>query len=82
MRPPADVSVADIIRAVEGPLAAGGAPDVPEPPALRRGSNDALRAVWSVLRANERAVLESVTLADLASGRLPDTSAMRRLTDA
>ena len=34
--------------------------------------------VWSVLRANERAVLESVTLADLAAGRLPDMSSVGR----
>jgi len=71
-RPAAAITVADVIRAVEGPFAAGGSPDVPNGPvAARRGGNDALRAVWAVLRANERAVLESVTLADLAAGRLP-----------
>jgi hypothetical protein len=32
--------------------------------------------VWAALRANERAILESVTLADLAAGRLPDMSAV------
>ena len=42
----------------------------------------ALRAVWSVLRANERAVLESVTLADLAAGRLPDMSTVGRAPSA
>ena len=44
----------------------------------RNIASDALRAVWAVLRANERAVLESVTLADLASGRLPDMSCLGR----
>jgi Rrf2 family protein len=78
MRAPAAITVADVIRAVEGPFAAGGGPDAPDGPSVRRGGNDAMRAVWAVLRANERAVLESVTLADLASGRLPDLSTMGR----
>src|SRR5947207_9029773 len=56
-RAPADISVADVIRAVEGPFAAGGGSD-PD------GPETALRAVWAVLRANERAVLEAVTPAD------------------
>jgi Rrf2 family protein len=85
-RAPAATTVADVIRAVEGPFAAGGGPDGSDPnncglAATRRGS-EALRAVWAVLRANERAVLESVTLADLASGRLPDLSTMGRVTGA
>lgn len=77
-RSPTAITVADVIRAVEGPFAAGGGPD-PETvaPSVRR-TNDALRAVWSVLRANERAVLESVTLADLASGRLPQMTTLGR----
>jgi Rrf2 family protein len=80
-REPATITVADVIRAVEGPYAAGG-PDTPEPPTGRRGGNDALRAVWAVLRANERAVLESVTLADLGSDRPPDMSTVGRFTGA
>jgi len=71
--------VADVIRAVEGPFAAGGDPDAGGEAAADLGAGrDALRAVWAVLRANERAVLESVTLADLASGRLPDMSCLGR----
>ena len=70
-RDAAAITVADVIRAVEGPFAAGGGPDAAGTPGARR---EALRAVWAVLRANERAVLESVTLADLAAGRLPDMS--------
>jgi Rrf2 family protein len=75
-REPAGITVADVIRAVEGPFAAGGGPDA------RRGGGDALRAVWAVVRANERAVLESVTLADLASGRLPVMTPVGRVTGA
>jgi Rrf2 family protein len=82
-RDAATITVADVIRAVEGPFAAGGGPDGPGPGAAARpGGRDALRAVWSVLRANERAVLESVTLADLAAGRLPDTSTVGRAPSA
>ena len=68
--------------AVEGPFAAGGGPEPDTAaPAVRR-TNDALRAVWSVVRANERAVLESVTLADLASGRFPQMTNLGRFTGA
>jgi Rrf2 family protein len=77
-RPADRISVADVMRAVEGPFAAGGDP---EGVTSRRGS-EALRAVWAVLRANERAVLESVTLADLANGRLPDMSTVGRVSGA
>lgn len=78
------ITVADVIRAVEGPFAAGGGPD-PEGAAaadLRPGGGEALRAVWAVLRANERAVLESVTLADLAAGRLPEMTHVGRAPGA
>ena len=66
---PADVSVADIVRVVEGPLAdvRGEAPETLEYPEASRS----LRAVWIATRASLRAVLENVTLADLAGGELP-----------
>ena len=67
-RRPEDVTVADIIRAVEGPLA-----DVRgEPPEelAYPGDLDALQRVWIALRSNLRAVLEHVTLADLVAGKL------------
>jgi len=80
-RLPAAITVADVIRAVEGPYAAGGGPEVHGGAGGRRGGNEALRAVWAVLRANERAVLESVTLADLAGGRLPDVSAVGQVSN-
>lgn len=77
-RSPPGITVADVIRAVEGPFAAGGGGREP----TVRQSSEVLRSVWAVLRANERAVLESVTVADLASGRLPDMSSIGRVTGA
>jgi Rrf2 family protein len=65
------ISLADVIRAVEGPLA-----NVHEarPEEIRyEGPAKPLREVWVAVRANLRAVLESVTLADLALGSLPDS---------
>jgi Rrf2 family protein len=67
--PPEEISVADIIRAVEGPLA-----DVHGTPPERlayHGSAAALREVWIATRANLRAVLETVTVADIAKRSLP-----------
>jgi Rrf2 family protein len=67
---PADqVTVADVIRAVEGPLASvrGGPPEE----ASYGGAATALPRVWIAVRANLRAVVERVTLADIAGGRLP-----------
>jgi Rrf2 family protein len=68
-RPAAEITLAEVIRAVEGPLAnvQGARPeDVPY-----TGAAAPLQDVWIAVRANLRAVLEAVTLADLASGRLP-----------
>jgi Rrf2 family protein len=81
-REAASITVADVIRAVEGPFAAGGGPDGPGGAGVRRGGQTALRAVWAALRANERAILESVTLADLAAGRLPDMTSVGRAASA
>jgi Rrf2 family protein len=76
-RPAAEVSIADIIRAVEGPLA-----DVrgvrPESLDYAEGL-EALQRMWVALRASLRAVLEHVTLADLRDGALP--SAVEALAD-
>mgnify|MGYP003946040955 FL=1 len=68
-RPAEQISVADVIRAVEGPLAnvRGQAPETLAYP----GAAEKLRDVWVALRANIRAVLEGVTLADVARGELP-----------
>jgi len=69
-RAPEEISLADVIRAVEGPIAnvRGMRSDEVE----YRGAAAPLRDVWVAVRANLRAVLETVTLADLAAGRLPD----------
>lgn len=68
-KPAQDVSVADVMRAVEGPLASvrGEAPETIEYP----GAAQALPRVWIALRGGLRSVLERVTLADIASGELP-----------
>jgi DNA-binding IscR family transcriptional regulator len=63
--------LADLIRAVEGPLAnvRNQRPEELE----YRGSAQPLQEVFIALRANIRAVLETVTLADVASGELPES---------
>jgi Rrf2 family protein len=68
-RPAKEIAVADILRAIEGPLADvhGDAPERLDYP----GNAEPLREVWFALRANLRAVLEGVTLEQLATGRLP-----------
>jgi Rrf2 family protein len=80
-RPPDEISLADVIRAVEGPLAnvRGMSPDTLE----YEGSAARLRDVWVALRANVRAVLEQVTLADVAKGELPPhVTELTRAADA
>ena len=68
-RPAVEISLADVIRAVEGPLATvrGLSPDALE----YEGSAAKLRDVWVALRASVRSALEHVTLADVARGELP-----------
>jgi Rrf2 family protein len=68
-RPAEEISIADVIRAVEGPLAnvRGLSPDQ----LSYEGSAVKLREVWVALRASVRTVLEQVTLADIAGGELP-----------
>ena len=72
-----DISVADVIRAVEGPLASvrGAPPEESE----YKGAAQALLRVWIAVRANVREVVEHVTVADIASGRIP--KAIDRLAD-
>ena len=68
-RAPADVTIAEVIRSVEGPLASvhGAQPDQ----LAYRGSAEPLKGVWVALRANLRSVLETVTLADVVADKLP-----------
>jgi Rrf2 family protein len=69
-RPPAEIPLAEVIRAVEGPIAnvRGERPEQVE----YAGAAEQLREVWIAVRANLRAVLERVTVADVAAGRLPE----------
>jgi len=64
-----EITVADVIRTVEGPIASirSERPDDLSYP----GTAAPLREVWVALRTNMRAVLESVTLADIVDGALP-----------
>ena len=68
-RPPADVTVADVIRAVDGPLAyvRGDRPEQVE----YMGAATQLADVWVALRASIRAVLETTSLEDVLGGTLP-----------
>jgi Rrf2 family protein len=76
-RPPAEITVADIIRAVEGPLAnvRGERPEQLE----YTDGMESLQQTWIATRAALRSVLERVTLADLASGKL--SAKVRRYLD-
>ena len=68
-RPAGEIKLADVIRAVEGPLAnvRGARPES----VAYVGPAARLQDVWIAMRANLRAVLEELTLADVASGELP-----------
>jgi DNA-binding IscR family transcriptional regulator len=70
------VTLADIIRALEGPLAniRGQRPEN----ALFPGPAAPLQQVWIAVRSNLRSVLEHVTLADVAGNGLPE--AVQRLS--
>jgi Rrf2 family protein len=76
-RPPEEITLADVIRAIDGPLAgvSGQRPETLD----FKGTSEPLRDVWIAVRASLRGVLEGVTLADVASGGLPDH--VRALTD-
>ena len=68
-RPAREISLADVIRAIDGPLAGVGGrrPEEVE----FRGTAEPLREVWIALRASVRRVLEEVSLADVAAGTVP-----------
>jgi Rrf2 family protein len=69
-RPAAEISLADVIRAVDGPLA--NVRGVRSEQVTYAGTAEPLRDVWVAVRASLRGVLENVTLADLARGELPE----------
>lgn len=70
-RPADSISVADVLRAVDGPLAGvrGESPEDVDYP----DSSSALRDVWIAARASLRSVLETTTIADIAANSLPDS---------
>ena len=68
-RPAAEISLADVIRAVDGPLAAVRGQRSEQ--VVYAGSAESLRDVWIAVRASLRSVLERTTLADVAAGTLP-----------
>ncbi|MEV0296497.1 Rrf2 family transcriptional regulator [Nocardia sp. NPDC050710] len=69
-RPAAQISVADVIRAIESPLASvrGQRPE----DVTYGGAAESLQRVWIALRVNIRAVLENVSIEEIALGRLPE----------
>jgi Rrf2 family protein len=69
-RPANEITVADVIRAVDGPLAAvrGERPETVN----YTGPAEPLQRVWIAVRTNLRDVVEHVTLEDLAKGDLPE----------
>ena len=69
-RPASDISLADVIRAIDGPLA--NVHDTSLGQLSYNGPAEPLREVWMAVRASLRSVLEVVSLADLASGALPE----------
>ena len=75
-RPADQVSVADVIRAIDGPLAEvrGLFPES----AIYQGAAEHLQEVWIAVRASLRSVLETVTLRQVVTGTLP--ARVRRLT--
>lgn len=76
-RPADRITVADVVRAVEGPLVY--VRDARPTDLEYTGAAVSLQHVWVALRVNVRAVLEQVTLADLAAGSLPES--VLRLTE-
>ena len=69
-RPASEVTVASVVRALDGPLAEvrGDRPEA----AVYEGPAEKLQDVWVATRAALRGVLDHVTLADIAQARLPD----------
>ena len=69
-RPPEEITVADVLRAVDGPLAA--VRGVPPEEIVYTGVAEPLSEVWLAVRASMRRVIEHVTLADIVDGPLPE----------
>ena len=76
-RPADRITLGEVIRAVDGPLASvrGEAPE----DVAYDGAAENLRTVWVALRASMRSVVDEITLADVVADRLP--ARVRRLTE-
>ncbi|KAJ1684565.1 hypothetical protein LUZ63_020320 [Rhynchospora breviuscula] len=78
-RPASEVSVADVIRAVDGPLVSvyGLRPES----VGYSGSAEVLQLVWIAARSSLREVFESVSIGDLAQSSLPESVRARTLDE-
>ncbi|MFJ1566646.1 RrF2 family transcriptional regulator [Streptomyces erythrochromogenes] len=80
-KPAASISIADVIRAVDGPLVS--VRGVRPPDLSYTGPAASLLPLWIALRSNVREILEGVSLADVATSDLPaDVSALTDVPDA
>ncbi|MFD3538628.1 RrF2 family transcriptional regulator [Streptomyces sp. NPDC058662] len=80
-RPAQSISIADVIRVVDGPLVS--VRGVRPPDLTYTGPAQSLLPLWIALRSNVREILEGVTLADVASSHLPaEVSALTRAPGA
>ena len=77
-RPADRITIGEVIRAVDGPLASvrGEAPE----DLAYDGAAEHLQTVWIAVRASLREVVDELTLADVVAGHLP--TRLRRLIDA
>ena len=77
-KPASQITLADVIRPLDGPLAAvrGNRPETLD----YTGPTESMREVWVAVRASLRTVLEAVTLEDVARGALPRT--VMKLTES
>ncbi|MFB0632563.1 Rrf2 family transcriptional regulator [Streptomyces sp. AB3(2024)] len=80
-KPARSISIADVIRVVDGPLVS--VRGVRPPDLSYTGPAESLLPLWIALRANVREILDGVSLADVASCDLPaDVSALTRTPEA
>ncbi|MFD6920744.1 RrF2 family transcriptional regulator [Streptomyces sp. NPDC059944] len=80
-RPAESISIADVIRTVDGPLVS--VRGVRPPELSYTGPAESLLPLWIALRSNVREILEGVSLADVASAQLPArVSALTTTPDA
>ncbi|MFJ9945362.1 RrF2 family transcriptional regulator [Streptomyces erythrochromogenes] len=80
-KPAASISIADVIRIVDGPLVS--VRGVRPPDLSYTGAAESLLPLWIALRSNVREILEGVSLADVAASDLPaDVSALTDTPDA